>query len=43
MSLVALSLSLDATFVTAHNLVRIYLLILLITASQYLFARERAL
>ncbi|WP_020682274.1 AbrB family transcriptional regulator [Marinobacterium rhizophilum] len=41
MSLVALSLSLDATFVTAHNLARIYLLIVLVTASQWLFARER--
>jgi uncharacterized protein len=41
MSLVALSLSLDATFVTVHNLARIYLLIVLVTASQWFFARER--
>lgn len=41
MSLVALSLSLDATFVTVHNLARIYLLIVLVMASQWVFARER--
>ncbi|UTW11900.1 AbrB family transcriptional regulator [Marinobacterium rhizophilum] len=41
MSLVALSLSLDATFVTVHNLARIYLLIVLVAASQWFFARER--
>ncbi len=42
MSLIALSLSLDATFVTAHNLARIYLLILLVPCCQWLFAARQS-